>query len=588
MARCLLFFTPSALALFPSTTHAQLRETQVLVVYDSRIPDSRAVAEHYAGSTLVPGGAGSLPGLHPRVRVVDLATLPGAGVVPVPPATAVPDIDYPTFISALRNPLRTYLTSTNLTSQIRSIVLTKGLPHRILNIGVTGNPAQPPTIGDNPGQINNAFGGGYYGNLTYASVDSELCLLWQSLSVNENGVVADSKADGWILNPYWRAAQPTTTFAGISINAWPSFAINQTKTFILPSVAKYAGNTSYNGLEWFNSGVNAGIKTTLTPGDIYLVCRLDGNTVADVVASLNRAQNLWVPMTTATLILDKDAAVYGTCPDCYPLDNAGPSEINAFAGVVGPIPPNPAAATQIANGSDYNLTNSFLVSDGRLPSANISFNQLSGITEFLVGPNLTYAGYTKVISAPTIFLASFGANHAGQTLASAATTYAQSFNLLPGAMFNSVESYNGRAFGGLGQNPFAAQQQAADFLADQTAPARIGGTFAIGNVWEPINWTVADNQQLVRHFLLGNLSWAEAAYASLPCLSWQQIVLGDPLARVKRDREDINTDSTLNIDDLYAWRQTPVNLNNSASTDEVDYNLLESTIRANELVNMRP
>lgn len=571
-----LLFTPSALFLSPSTSHAQLRETQVLVVYDSRIADSRAVAEHYAGSALVPGGAGGNPGLHPRVRVVDLASLPGAGVVPTPPATAVPDIDYPTFISALRNPLRTHLAAAGLTRQIRSIVLTKGLPHRVQNIGVTGNSAQPPTIGDNPGQINNAFGGGYYGNLTYASVDSELCLLWQSLSDNENGVVADSKADGWILNPYWRSAQTTLFFnslpsPGNPIGFWSTARIDQPRTFLKPSAAGLCGNTSYDGLQWYNqpipntcSPVPPQNTNALTPGDIYLVCRLDGHTVADVVASLNRAQNLVVPMNTANVLLDKDGVLYSGVQ----LDNGGPTEINA--------------------GADYDLAQTYAVNDRRLIATNLRLNAAAGITEFLVGPNLAYSGYNKIISSPVIFLASLGANHSGHTLASAATTYAQSFNLLPGAVFNTIESYNGRAFGGLGQNPFAAQQQAADFLADQTAPNRIGGTFAIGSVWEPINWTVADNQQLLRHFILGNLSWAEAAYASLPCLSWQQIVLGDPLARVKRDREDITADGAINIDDLYAWRQTPVNLNNVGSADEADYSLLEGTVRAYEQLNMRP
>lgn len=563
----LLLFTPSALALFPSPTHAQLRETQVLVVYDSRIADSRAVAEHYAGSALVPGGTGGNPGLHPRVHVVDLATLPGAGVVPTPPATAVPDIDYPTFISALRDPLRVHIASSGLSRSIRSIVLTKGIPHRILNIGIPTDPNQPPTIGDNPGQVNAAFSGGYYGNLTFASVDSELTLLWQSLSINENGGVGDSKADGWILNPYWRAFQPTTTFAGVSITAWPNTLIHQNRTFLKPSQGGLC-DASYDGLQWYNQPI-AGPCTApananaLTPGDIYLVCRLDGNTVADVVAALNRAQNLTVPMNTASALLDKDGVLYSGVQ----LDNMGPAEIN--------------------NGADYDQTNAFFFADRRLNTANVRFNNQPGMAQFYVGPHTAYSGYTTIISTPVILLASLGANHNGNTLPAAMTTYGQSFNLLPGAIFNSVESYNGRAFGGLGQNPFAPQQQAADFLADPSS-TRIGGTFAVANVWEPLAWTSADNLQIVRHFLLGNLSWAEAAYSSLPVLSWQQIVLGDPLARVKRNREDINADGSVTIDDLYAWYQSPVNLNNLGSADDTDFRLLESTVRANEQTNMKP
>jgi len=51
---------------------AQLAEDQVLVVYDSRVPDSLAVAEYYAGSRKVPGGAGGLACVRPGEHVVNL------------------------------------------------------------------------------------------------------------------------------------------------------------------------------------------------------------------------------------------------------------------------------------------------------------------------------------------------------------------------------------------------------------------------------------------------------------------------------------------------------------------------------------
>jgi len=131
---------------------AQLREPQVLVVYDSRIADSLALAEFYAGSANVPGGAGSIAGIRPHVLALDISTRPataGGGQAGVFPQQA--DISYDTFKGRLRDPLRAYLAQQNLIYRIRCILLTKGIPHRIQNISNTA--PLSTNIGDNPGSI---------------------------------------------------------------------------------------------------------------------------------------------------------------------------------------------------------------------------------------------------------------------------------------------------------------------------------------------------------------------------------------------------------------------------------------------------
>lgn len=521
---------------------AQLRESQVLVLYDSRIPDSLALAEFYAGSAKVPGGAGSIAGVHPRVRVLDISTRPATvGTTPAGVSPAQADIDYDTFKSRFRDPLRAYLAQQNLSNRIRCILLTKGLPHRIQNISNT--PPLSTNIGDNPAGINAAFNAGISGNFTYCSMDSELTLLQQSIDNGEAGAQADSRADGMIANPYFRSAH--------TINAFGTRNILATKLFGAPG----GGN---NGLFWLNSSGNA--PTNLTPGDIYLVCRIDGNTLADARAIVTRAQNLAFPMGTAKLLLDSDGSTIDGTGNPLPLDV----------------------------GADYALSRTLLLADGRFPAANILSNTAAGFTGFFVGPNLSYASATNgppiVLADPILLLASFGANHngVGGNGSSAGTTYAQSFNYLPGAVFNTIESYNGRSFGGIGGNPFVPQQQAADALAGAG-----GCTFAIGNAWEPFALSVADNEQLCRNFFLGNMTWAEAAYTALPALSWQQVVIGDPLARPRRDREDVNGSGRVTTDDLYAWQQTPVDLNNSGVADTTDFLLLEGTVRGFEAASMK-
>jgi hypothetical protein len=215
-------------------------------------------------------------------------------------------------------------------------------------------------------------------------------------------------------------------------------------------------------------------------------------------------------------------------------------------------------------------------------------NTATGFTGFVVGPNVSYASATNgppiVMAQPMLLVASYGANHAGVSNngSTAWTTWGTSFNYGPGAVFNSIESYNGRAFGGLGQNPFVPQQQSADVLA---GPA--GATFAVGNAWEPLSISAPDNEQIAKNFFIGNMTWAEAAYTSFPAISWQQVAIGDPLARPRRDREDINGDGKITLDDLYGYWAAPVDLNNSGIADITDFNLLEKTVRGYEAAGMK-
>jgi hypothetical protein len=143
-----------------------------------------------------------------------------------------------------------------------------------------------------------------------------------------------------------------------------------------------------------------------------------------------------------------------------------------------------------------------------------------------------------------------------------------------------MESYNGRGFGGIGTGG-VAQQQLSDFLA-------AGGTFGIGNVYEPSTLTVGDSALIVKNFHLGNLTWAEAAYTALPVLSFQQIVVGDPLARYARTTEDRDGDAMLTVDDLYLWNASPADLNRSGGAgDDTDRRFVQDAVRSARDVDMR-
>lgn len=522
------------------TARAQLTPSQVLVVYDSRISDSLSVAEYYAGSAKVPGGAGSLPGKRPGVRVVNLNSL-GTAV------TSPGNIDYPSFNARLRDPLRTYLTTNNLVGKVRCIVLTKGLPHRILD-------TDSPNIGDNPGNAANETTVGK--DYTAASVDSELTLLYQSLDAGELGGAADSKADGMIVNPYWKSNQTISSF-----NA--NFA----------TLAKTWSNVNTNGPIWASPTATL-IHTRTLAGDIVLVCRLDAPTVANVRDMLDRAQNLIANVNTAAILFDEDP--------------------NGFDNIAAPF-------NQLYAGNDYELSRDFLTSDARFPAVasstvagpGINYNGDLGSNNFYVGSLLSWVPEARpIVSQPVLLLASYGSNHnlvpSTSTGTPGGTIYATSFNYAPGAIFNTIESYNGRDFGGLppGGTP---QQQASSFIAS-------GGTFAIGNVWEPFANSVPDNLFLAQNFLVGGLTWAEAAWSSIPAISWMQIVIGDPLARMGRSCEDLNSDATIDLADLIRWELLPAgnaarDLNRNGSDTTADRDLLAKVVRQGErasLVNGRP
>ncbi len=531
------FLLLALVALLPARfALAQLQPHEVLVVYDSRISSSLQVAEHYAGSAKVPAGSGAEPGLRPQVHVFNLASVPSAAPCASPPCPAVPAVSYANFVSEYRDRIRTHLTQTGLSRDIRCIVLTMGLPHRLSD---TDN----ASVGDNPSQALTELNAG---DATYASVDSELTLLWQDLTAGEAGGSGDSLADGMVANPYHKASTPFNGYR----------TVNQ----LAPK--------NFGNLPGFNPGIiyrtlTSSIPATLAPGDFYLVCRLDGTTVAQTNAALDRAQNVILNPSTDAFLFDEGAGTgtQNVSDTDSEFDNDGPFPLNA--------------------GDDYEQSRDLLLSNGRVNPANIRYDFTPGAPNFLVGPLINFSGGI-VISDPVALIGTLGRNHNGGWPGNSGFQYAESFNYINGAVFNSIESYNGRAFGGLNAGP-TGQEQVADFITG-------GGTLGIGNVFEPFSITVADNLYLVQNFWLGNLTWAEAAYSALPVLSWQQIAVGDPLAKVTRANEDINQDDAVDTDDLYAWHEIAPgarpDLNRDGTIDNADYLLLESSVRAYELNTM--
>lgn len=529
----------AALACAAAVARAQdfsLRPEQVLVVYDSRSADSLAVAEYYAGSAKVPGGTGGLAGSRPGVRVMNLSA--------TPQQSDAPDLSYTQFKSALRTPIRAWLISNDPLGQVRCIVLTKGIAHRVDDTDFGG-------IGDDPlhnvDELSN-------GDLTCASVDSELTLLQLNLDSGENGNRGDSYADGMIINPYHNQSLP--------INAWNTRQRRNSRTF------------DWQFATTEGTGIIAKSRTVpsvqvLGPGDIYLVCRLDGNTLADVFAMIDRARSNVVNVDTAVVMLDESRSdgVANQGPNTE-LDN------DDF---------NDGVTSFLRIGDDDERTRDQFLADGRWPAANIVYDAASAPAGFMVGPRIDFGGGI-VVSGPIMLVGTDGSNTAGTVPGNSGHDLPLSLNWGPMGCYTSVESYNGRAFHGLG--PRFNQSQIADALS-----VAGGATFAIGNVYEPYAASVPDCEVIARNFYRGRLSWAEAAWSSIPALSWQQVVVGDPLARVVLSCQDIDGDGVWTIDDLYAWEGSgPVahvrDVNRSGAADDTDRRLIDPSPRPMDHVDM--
>jgi uncharacterized protein (TIGR03790 family) len=421
---------------------ADILPEQVLVVYNSQSADALDVTDAYLLA-------------HPDIPSANIFDLNDATIA----NTA--DISYSDFVGKIRNPIRSFINASGAPApaDIVSIVLIHGIPHRILD-------TDKPTAGDYPNQQADEVNAG---DATAASVDADLVLLWQALDSGEAGGRMDSLSDNMIDNPYHQSSASIQSFSRSNISRAKSFS----------NLGDFAWQTN-----------TSPPSSRLTPGDMYLVCRIDGTTSANAVAAINRAQGIMVNQRYVLTILDEDGRSNQLDDDAV----FSPPVFNA--------------------GNDYEEARDALQADGWLVDYDATSLFITGDDQW--GPVIAYAGY--------------GENHSPGP--SGAGIYIDGFILTPGAIFNTIESYNGRAFNGLGAPPCCpsvascCQEQVADFIA-------AGGTFGIGQVWEPFSFSVPDNEFLFVNFLVNGLTWAEAAYSSIPALSWSQIVVGDPLARVE-------------------------------------------------------
>lgn len=383
------------------------------------------------------------------------------------PSIQLPTVSYADFASKIRNPIRSHLALNGLEESVMVIVLTKGIPHRIQSLDLSA-----PDTGDNPSATSAAYNAG---NATFASVDSELTLLHFDLDTGEAGGDMDSAADRAVINPFFGATARFDSFS---------------RTKITSGDLSFADRTLPGNGSWWELQEPRGIVLTrpTDAGAIYLTARLDAATVAGVKALIDRAQPIAFRKELDAIILDADSRT---------------DRLDAY---LNPI----TMLTQ----TDYIEAESLLSGDWSRIFADSSNSFLTGTVDPIA------LAATTIIPGPIAHLHSYGVNHSGNN--SQIRDYLRTFGqqLPPGASFSAYESFGAVGLGGLGNK---GQAQLEEWF-------EAGGTFATGPVWEPFTFGILKSEHFLDRFMNDGFTYVEAAWAGIPQLSWQSVVIGDPLA----------------------------------------------------------
>lgn len=469
----------------------QLGPEHVLLIYNSNVADSVAVRDLYLEA-------------YPTVLTFDIA---GSSCIFTGGL-----ITRQQYLDCIRNPIRDFLNGAgggpDLSEQIVVLLTTRGVPTRIEGAN------------EFSGQLNS----------TFASVESELTLLQQDLEAAGASPLLQ-RHFGIVDNPYHTLIQPILNYSRTNIRT--------PRTFNQVSVPG-------GPLSW--------VATGLTPGDLYLVCRLDSapgpntSAVEEIGKLIERSQHLTATRCEGQFLLD--AFEFGSGM----LDESG-------------LPPS------FPSLPDYVRTNGFLSQAGWTGQFDRTF-------AFITGNELTDP--TKQI----LVFGTYGENHkingCGEDPPGSGTYLNLGYDFHPASMFLSIESFNGNSI--ISGLPRGGQGQVLDFIPK-------GGSFTIGHVAEPFSFSVPDVEFLSRSMLIAGLSFAEAAWIAMPGLSWQQVPVGNPLARIEVlsvSSPDQNRDGRVNVEDLYFAERKLLDLNCDGIIDDADRRLVLDAVRAGELSDILP
>ena len=481
---------------------------------------------------------------YPAITDDQVLSLSGLADASGPEATAADEIiTRDAYEALIAGPVRDYLADADHPERFHRtyvIVTTAGMPYRIADTAVSSAVY--------PAGSNALAVGSQEASIDAASVESELTCLWYGHSD-----LVSFGLPNRMVNPY----QGCRSSAVLFDRAWPgtktmSWAMAVSTLAPLVQHPLMEGDWPRPYPPYYTVGTS---NRSFGPGDIYLTSRLDGpkaqghSAIFAVRAMLERARRasdplLGVQPSLAAALLDDAPTLADDLDDnrVFNLD----ADLNywQWTSDTPPVPDAPYgryaddypetfcrltgatcdtqtldAALMTVGGGDL------LIVCDRRPSQSTSQADLQTLAALFP---------SRPADQGLIALATFGVN--GDAPIPPSYLFAADgnglFNLLNGAIFTSLESYNAvTMFSDVATLP-GPQGKLVDFIS-------IGGSGAIGHSFEPQPDAAIDNEFLFYNLLAdadqdgkADLTFVEAAFTSLPYLSWSEVVIGDPLMRL--------------------------------------------------------
>lgn len=516
----------ACLVLFSTSVWGQLGPEDVLILVNENSPTSRYVARLYRQ-------------YYPEISESQVLYLSGLTDCSGPSSTAADEIiTRGQYNQLIAGPVRDYLADSNYPeriAEIKVIITTAGMPYRIED--TTYSSVIYPA-----GSSTSAVSGNVL-DITASSVESELTCLWYS-DYGSNPFGLENR----LVNPYqgyrysgvelFDRVQP-----GTKTMQW-SYAISIVETQpIMEGELPVTWPLTYGT-----------INRSFNTGDMYLTCRLDGpkqqgqSAIYAVRAMLERSKRAssaayGVNPLQAVAVFD-DAPTKGFDQNrVFNLD----SSVNYI--VYAPDVNQPPDAPGVLTKDDYvagftAMTNESVDYGDKNVGLMDTANDLCVILDRRSATRTNQADLDALLATDpcradeqgAVLVASFGRNgDEGSTsnyLLEGGPGGTALFNLVNGAIFTSVESFNALTmFSGVATQP-VAQGKLVDFI-------EIGGAGAIGHSFEPMSDAIIDNEFLFYNLLAdmdddgkADLTFVEAAFTAIPYLSWSEVVIGDPLMQI--------------------------------------------------------
>jgi len=491
------------------SSEAALGPSDVLLVVNQDSPTSVQIADLYRQ-------------YHPGIadnQILYLSGMPDSSGADSTAANEI--ITRADFNTKIADPVRQHLITNSLVNQTKVIITTAGLPYRIEDT------AMPNVV--YPGG-SSAYPADLVGTVNAASVESELSVLFQIDPASAKPLSLANR----VVNPY-------QGYRGSPIDAFPRNILGNRQNMNWQAPLATGTPPVMEGTRnWY------GVKDRhFSAGDIYLTSRLDGpkrqgesallavHAMLDL-AHLASSSEHGINPTKTTVVFDDAPGVTNLNRNrIFNLDSGVDFNVYQAGTKQPPDTKFPEVRDDYYSGFEQ-LTGQMSAEGIRNLASMIDGHALAVIHDLLANHRTSQSDLEG--GRTVVGLTSFGRN--GDEGAS--STYLLNggpnggalFNLSYGAVFNSIESFNAATmFSDVTTGP-VAQGKIIDFLA-------IGGSGAIGHVFEPLADAIVNNEFLFYNLLadangdgFADETFVEAAFSALPYLSWSEVVVGDPLMRI--------------------------------------------------------